>query len=163
MERSKLKLTVILLLAILNVVLLGKIVAQDQASRAYAETGRTQAVVYLQNNGIGVQEAAVPWESGLRNKPAAELVLNGDQLPEGKLPQAYDILELRGAETLLTQFVVGLASLGETCTVIREIQEGYWYSSDGKQALLTPVWRVVTDRGSYLLDGNTGTLRHLYE
>ncbi len=163
MERTKLKLTVILLLAILNVVLLGKIVAQDQASRAYTETGRSQAVVYLQNNGITVSEAVVPWESGLRGKAAAELVLNGDQLPEGKLPLAYDILEMRGAETLLKEFVVGMASLGERCTVIREIQEGYWYTSDGTQALLTPVWRMETDRGNYLLDGNTGTLRHLYE
>lgn len=163
MERSKLKLTVILLLAILNVVLLGKILAQDRASRDYTETGRSQAVIYLQNNGIRVQEAAVPWESGLRGKSAAELVLNGDQLPEGKLPPSYDILELRGAETLLTQFVVGLGYLGESCTAIREIQEGYWYSSDGQQALLTPVWRIETDQGRYLLDGNTGTLRHIYE
>lgn len=163
MERAKLKLTVILLLAILNVVLLGKILAQDRASRSYHEVGRSQAVVYLENNGIDVGESVIPWESGLRGKAVTELVLNGDQLPEGKLPAAYDILELRGAETLLIDFVTGLASWGERCGAIREIREGYWYSSDGQQALLTPVWRVETDRGSYLLDGNTGALRHIYE
>ena len=63
MERSKLKWGVILLLALLNVVLLGMMVQQDRESRAYAQAGRTQALVWLERRGITAREETIPWES----------------------------------------------------------------------------------------------------
>lgn len=155
MERSKLKLAVILLLALLNVVLLGMIIHQDRESLAYAEVGRTQAMIWLESNGITAQEESIPWESGLavQGRKLEEQVL--EALPDG-LPEGYTIQSRRAPETLLRDFVMGLRGLGVSCGSIRSVTEGYVY--DPSDRLLTPVWQIETDQGRYQLDGHTGAL-----
>ena len=56
MERTKLKLAVIILLAALNLCLLGVVVSQNRQTQRYEELGREQALLYLENRGIAVQE-----------------------------------------------------------------------------------------------------------
>lgn len=159
MERSKLKWGVILLLALLNAVLLGMMVQQDRESRAYAQAGRTQALVWLQNNGIEVQEGCIPWESGLasQGKGLEKQVLGG--LPPEGLPEDCSIQNRREPETLLRDFVLELRRLGASCGRIQRITEGYWYSE--AERLLTPVWEIETDQGKYQLDGYTGELTQM--
>ena len=156
MERSKLKLAVILLLALLNAVLLGMMVQQDRESRLYAETGRTQALVWLKNNGITVQEETIPWESRLaaQGRKLEEQVLTG--LPQGGVPEDCTIQSSRTPESLLRDFVVGLRALGASCGRIETVTEGYVYDEEGHR--LTPVWQIVTDRGTFRLDGASGVL-----
>lgn len=48
-------------------------------------------------------------------------------------------------------FVRGLSELGQTCEMIHGIQEGYWYSGEDR-AVLTPMWEIETDQGTFLLD-----------
>lgn len=156
MERSKLKLAVILLLALLNVVLLGMMLLQDGESRRYDQTGRTQALVWLENSGITVQEEVIPWESSLvtQGKRLDEQILAG--APQGGLPEDCRFQVSRRPETLLRDFVLELRRLGAQCHSIQRITEGYWYSEAEK--LLTPVWQIETDGGRYQLDGCTGVL-----
>ena len=156
MERSKLKWGVILLLALLNAVLLGMMVQQDRESRAYAQAGRTQALVWLERRGITAREETIPWESTLvtQGRRLEEQVLGG--LPQGGLPEGCRFQTSRRPETLLRDFVLGLEQLGVQCRSSQSITEGYWYSE--VEGVLTPVWQIATDSGSYQLDGCTGML-----
>ena len=63
MERSKLKLTVIFLLTVLDLFLLGSVLMQCHQSRDYARTTQTQILVYLERNGIEWRKviSAGPW------------------------------------------------------------------------------------------------------
>lgn len=54
-------------------------------------------------------------------------------------------------------FVRGLSELGQTCEMIHGIQEGYWYSGEDR-AVLTPMWEIETDQGTFLLDCAQGLL-----
>ena len=65
MERSKLKLTVIFLLVVLNLFLLGSVVLQHHQTQAYEATTRQQILLYLENHNVSVAEAVVPWETAL--------------------------------------------------------------------------------------------------
>lgn len=38
------------------------------------------------------------------------------------------------------------------------IQEGYWYSGEEDRAVLTPMWEIETDQGTFLLDCAQGLL-----
>ncbi len=49
-------------------------------------------------------------------------------------------------------FVRALSELGQTCETIHGIQEGYWYSGEEDRAVLTPMWEIETDQGTFLLD-----------
>lgn len=59
------ELTVIFLLTVLDLFLLGSVLMQCHQSRDYARTTQTQILVYLERNGIEVQQETIPWESGL--------------------------------------------------------------------------------------------------
>ena len=63
MERTRLKLAVIFLLAALNVVLLGYVLLQAQQSRAYEDLTRRQAMTYLETHGVLLSESIIPWET----------------------------------------------------------------------------------------------------
>ena len=65
MERSKLKLTVIFLLVVLNLFLLGSVVLQHHQTQAYEATTRQQILLYLENHNVSVAEEVVPWETAL--------------------------------------------------------------------------------------------------
>ena len=42
--------------------------------------------------------------------------------------------------------------------MIHGIQEGYWYSGEEDRAVLTPMWEIETDQGTFLLDCAQGLL-----
>ena len=41
---------------------------------------------------------------------------------------------------------------------IQSIEEGYRYSGEGDRAVLTPMWALTTDQGTFLLDCASGAL-----
>ena len=84
MERAKLKLTVIILLALLNVLLLSLVLSQNLQSRTYEQDGRVQALVYLDDRGIQAEEDVIPWESVFLDAKAdpGKLLLEESQVPQ---------------------------------------------------------------------------------
>lgn len=61
--------------------------------------------------------------------------------------------------TALVEFLNGLNSLGDVCSRVDGIIQGYTAGSSLSGPMtLTPVWRISTDTGSYQLDLVTGTL-----
>lgn len=160
MERSRLKLTVIFLLIVLNLCLLGVVVAQSYQTHSYVKLTREQAVLYLSNHGIQTESGVIPWTSSLEVpvKKLPERILEETPLPEEGLGERYEVQTMRRPETLVADFVRKLDSLNHTCTEITAITEGYRYSSQGDRAVLTPMWAVETDSGVYYLDCYSGTL-----
>ena len=157
MERAKLKFTVIVLLAILNVILLGLVINQRSQAQVYEQTGRTQALAYLEQNGISTEEGVVPWESKL-----ADPQVDPEQaefLSEQVTTDTWEIRAMRRPETLLVDFVSGLEELGVRCSRIASITEGYVHTVEGDRTVFTPVWTIVTDNGSYRLDCADGLLK----
>lgn len=114
MERSKLKLTVIFLLTVLDLFLLGSVLMQCHQSRDYARTTQTQILVYLERNGIEVQQETIPWESGLsaRREDLADQILPDSEWPAQGLPDNCEVQPAREPATLLMDFVRGLSELG---------------------------------------------------
>lgn len=157
MERAKLKLTVIILLALLNVLLLSLVLSQNLQSRTYEQNGRTQALVYLNDRGIQAEEDVIPWESVFLDAKAdpGKLMLEESPVPQGTV-SSWEILSTRQPETLVVDFVRGLSDLGETCSRIASITEGYVDTGDGSRVILTPMWQISTDMGSYRLNCATG-------
>lgn len=160
MERSKLKLTVIFLLAVLNLFLLGSVLLQHHQSQVYADTTREQALLYLQRSGVTVQEETIPWQSTLSTQleEAAGQLLPGQDVPQQGLPAHCEIQPARETATLLVDFVRGLETLERSCAQLQQIREGYLYNGQGERAVLTPVWEMVTDNGTFLLDCAEGVL-----
>ena len=103
MERSKLKLTVIFLLAVLNLFLLGSVLLQHHQSQVYADTTREQVLLYLQRSGVTVQEETIPWQSTLSTQleEAAGQLLPGQDVPQQGLPAHCEIQPARETATLL--------------------------------------------------------------
>ncbi len=160
MERSKLKLTVIFLLAVLNLFLLGSVLLQHHQSQVYADTTREQVLLYLQRSGVTVQEETIPWQSTLSTQleEAAGQLLPGQDVPQQGLPAHCEIQPARETATLLVDFVRGLETLERSCAQLQQIREGYLYNGQGERAVLTPVWEMVTDNGTFLLDCAEGVL-----
>lgn len=160
MERSKLKLAVIFLLAVLNLVLLGCVIVQHQQARSYEKLTQDQILVYLASNGITADGSSIPWQTSLTTQPEdlADQLLEGEELPDQGLPANCEVQPSRAPATLLMDFVRGLSDLGKNCTEIRSIQEGYQYSGEGDRAVLTPVWEIETDSGTFRLDCAGGVL-----
>jgi len=157
MERAKLKFTVIILLAVLNVILLGLVITQRNQAQVYEEAGRTQALEYLAQNGISAREETIPWESSLsdsRGDPDRQEMIT--DLAE---TDTWEIQAMRQPETLLVDFVAGLSELGVKCTRIASVTEGYVHVVREDRTIFTPVWTIVTDNGSYRLDCATGALK----
>lgn len=160
MERSKLKLAVIFLLAAVNLFLLGSVVLQRQQSQGYAAALQEQTLVYLSSRGIAVAAETIPWESGLSTEIQdlpAQLLDPGD-LPAEGLPAACEIQPALEAPALLMDFALGAEEAGLTPLTIQAIREGYQYSGEADRAVLTPMWELTTDRGTFLLSGAEGTL-----
>lgn len=160
MERSKLKLTVIFLLAVLNLVLLGCMVVGQHQARSYEKLTQDQILQYLENNGITANRGAIPWQTSLSAQPEdlARQLLPGQTLPDQGLPANCEVQPARAPATLLMDFVQGLDRLGKTCTQLTAVREGYLYSGEGDRAVLTPVWELETDSGTFRLDCASGTL-----
>ncbi len=158
MERAKLKWVVLFILILLNVCLLLAVWMQNSQSDRYEGIARTQAVVYLKNHGISIDGGMIPWETDLADgiKRAEEQVITGVKLPETGIPISCEIQTQRQPETLVVDFVVGLDTLQVSCSQIRSITEGYDYKSEGSRAMLTPIWRMETDVGTFRLDCATG-------
>ena len=157
MERSKLKLTVIFLLVVLNLFLLGSVVLQHHQTQAYEATTRQQILLYLENHNVSVAEEVVPWETALSTQAED---LTGQLLPQQEegLPADCEIQPARAAATLLMYVVQGLPALGVETVTIQSIEEGYRYSGEGDRAVLTPMWALTTDQGTFLLDCASGAL-----
>ena len=115
MERTRLKLAVIFLLAALNVVLLGYVLLQAQQSKDYEDLTRQQIMTYLTDHGIAVSETHIPWDEDWRAVVLEEESSNmgGDPLPEGGLPENCEVETARSAVTLLMELAVGLSDLGD--------------------------------------------------
>lgn len=157
MERAKLKFTVIILLVILNVILLGIVINQRGQAKDYEQVGRTQALVYLEQHGISVAEDVIPWESH-----GKESRLDPDReafLAEQVTTSTWEFQTMRKPETLLVDFVAGLSELGIRVTRIASVTEGYVHVVEGDRTVITPVWTIVTDNGSFRLDCADGTLK----
>lgn len=163
MERAKLKLAVIFILAALNLFLLGSVITDYSQSKAYEETAQTQILVYLENRGIRADPGVIPWETGLSPQAGdiPDQVFSDTPLPDQGLGETWEVQTMRQPVTLLMDFARGLESLGRSCTQILSIREGYTYLSAGGRDLLTPAWDVDTDAGTFRLDCAAGTLTAL--
>lgn len=161
MQRARLKLAVIFLLIVLDLCLLGLVAYQHHTARAYESLTREQALLYLENHGIRAEEETVPWETSLEVpvKQLPERVLPQHPLPEGGLEESLEVRTMRRPETLLADLVRGLDQLGETCTRLLSVTEGYDWASQADRMVLTPMWVVETDGGTYYLDCADGVLR----
>ncbi|MBR5534986.1 MAG: hypothetical protein IKU62_09110 [Ruminiclostridium sp.] len=153
MERAKLKFTVIVLLVILNIILLGIVLSQGGQARVYKEAGQTQALDYLDQNGIAVEGDVIPWESTLTEQEKSAAI--SSQITT----ETWEIRSMRQPETLLVDFVTSLSQLGVKCTRIVSITEGYVHTVEGERTVFTPIWTIITDNGSYRLDCADGTLK----
>ena len=59
--------------------------------------------------------------------------------------------------TALINFLNGVGAMGDVCNRIDSIEPGYVAAASlSGPIVLTPVWRVTTDTGSYQLDTVTG-------
>lgn len=161
MERSKLKLTVIFLLVILDLCLLGIVVYQNHAARAYEQLTREQAMLYLSERGIRAAEDTIPWETTLEVpvKKLPEVILPDAPLPETGLGESFEVRTMRRPATLAADLARGLGQLAPDCGEIRAVTEGYACAALADRVVLTPMWVVDTDAGLFYLDCADGTLR----
>lgn len=161
MERSKMKLAVIFLLAAVNLFLLGSVVLQRQQSQGYEAAVREQILIYLDKRNITVDPETIPWESALTAKMEnlPDQLLDPAELPAEGLPAACEIQPALEAPALLMDFALAAEDAGLTPLVIQSIREGYQYSGEADRAVLTPMWELTTDRGTFLLSGAEGTLQ----
>ena len=95
---------------------------------------------------------------GARREDLADQILPDSEWPAQGLPDNCEVQPAREPATLLMDFVRGLSELGQTCEMIHGIQEGYWYSGEEDRAVLTPMWEIETDQGTFLLDCAQGLL-----
>ncbi len=160
MERAKLKLAVIFLLAVLDLCLLGIVLWQGHSARSYESAAREQAMVYLENHGIRAEKGTIPWDSALdvTVKELPEHILPEAPLPETGLGESIEVRAMRRPETLLADFVRETNRLRVKCTGISSVTEGYACAAQTGRVILTPMWVVETDAGTYYLDCAAGTL-----
>lgn len=159
MERTRLKLAVIFLLAALNVVLLGYVLLQAQQSRAYEDLTRRQAMTYLETHGVLLSESIIPWETDttkidLDTERTDDF--GGDSIPAGGLPENCEVEDSRKTVTLLLDLVRGLSDWNASGTEVQAIQTGYRYVGEGDRGVLTPMWKLETSGQSYYLNCATG-------
>ena len=158
MERIKLKRAVIFLLCITNLFLLGNALVQHRQNISYRQAAMTEAVTYLKNHGIEAEVMSIPWESALPDSAeeirAAETIpIFGDPLPEkGDCALSFSYRP----ETMAVKLANGLNRMGIQTATIDTVEEGYRY--DNTTGVLTPMWKVKTDRGVFLLNGSDGTV-----
>lgn len=159
MERARLKLAVIFLLAALNAVLLGYVLVQAHQTKEYETLTRQQAMTYLENHGISISETIIPWQTD-----PAEINLDaertddfgGDPIPTEGLPENCEVEDSRKTVTLLLDLVRGLSDLSASGAEVQTIQTGYRYVGEGGRGVLTPMWKLETDTQIYYLNCATG-------
>ena len=159
MERTRLKLAVIFLLAALNLVLLGYVLFQAQQTRAYEDLTRQQAMIYLENHGVSLSETIIPWETDpTKIDLDAERTddFGGDPIPAEGLPESCEVEDSRETVTLLLDLVRGLSDLGVSSAEIPSLQTGYRYTGAGDRGVLTPMWKLETVGQTYYLNCATG-------
>ena len=158
MERTRLKLAVIFLLAALNVVLLGYVLLQAKQSKDYEDLTRQQIMTYLTDHGIALSETHIPWDEDWRAVVLEEESSNmgGDPLPEGGLPENCEVEDSRKTVTLLLDLVRGLSDWNASGAEVQAIQTGYRYAGEGDRGVLTPMWKLETSGQSYYLNCATG-------
>ena len=158
MERAKLKLAVIFLLAALNIVLLGCVLMQAHETKEYERLARQQVMTYLSDHGISLSEETVPWETDPTEVVLKEndTSMGGDPLPEGGLPENCEVKTSRDAVTLLMDFARGLPDAAASGLQVESIQTGYRYTDQGDRGVLTPMWKLETSVQSYYLNCATG-------
>ena len=161
MERSRVKLTVIFLLIVLDLCLLGIVLYQNHSARTYEQMTRDQTLAYLENRGIRAGRDVIPWETSLAVpvKKLPEAILPETPLPETGLGESFEVRSMRRPETLAADFAKGVEQLRVRCTEITAITEGFAYADQTGRAVLTPMWVVETDGGTFYLDCSDGTLR----
>nr|WP_317325055.1 hypothetical protein [uncultured Flavonifractor sp.] len=64
--------------------------------------------------------------------------------------------DLLSTPTLLVRFLEGINQGGYVCSRIDSMTSGYLTKGTARQVQLTPVWRFVTDTGTYYVDALTG-------
>lgn len=165
MERARLKLAVIFLLAALNIVLLGYVLLQAHQTREYEALTHQQVLTYLNNHGIAISEASIPWKIDGKKIDGKKIdldtegaALSGDPIPEGGLPDNCEVETSRDAVTLLMDFARGLSDTGASGVQVESIQTGYRYTDQGDRGLITPLWLLKTDAQTYCLNCATGEL-----
>lgn len=158
MERTKLKMAVVVLLLVTNLLLLSVAVFQHRQNVHYTREGISGAMTYLKSHGIQAEQEDIPWSSSLPDSPekvqTAEVAfLLGDEMPEG---ESFSLENARRGETLVVDLANGLDRLGVTGLTVESITEGYRYEAVSRS--LSPVWRVKTDSGVFYLNCADGTL-----
>lgn len=77
-------------------------------------------------------------------------------------PQPDESSQPMEVPTCLIRFYHGLTAMGDVCSRIDRITQGYVGSNYSPGATsLSPVWQIVTDTGSYLLDTVTGEVSRM--
>lgn len=65
---------------------------------------------------------------------------------------------LLSTPTVLMRFLASVSEGGSVCSRIEAMEPGYLTSGSGRSVQLNPVWRIVTDTGTYYVDGVTGAV-----
>lgn len=77
-------------------------------------------------------------------------------------PQADESQQTMEVPTALIRFYHGLTAMGDVCSRINQITQGYVGASYSPGAsALVPVWQIVTDTGTYLLDTISGEVSRM--
>lgn len=77
-------------------------------------------------------------------------------------PQADESRQSMEVPTALIRFYHGLTAMGDVCSRIDSITQGYVGGSYSPgPSSLVPVWQIVTDTGTYLLDTITGEVTRM--
>lgn len=159
MERARLKLAVIFLLAALNAVLLGCVLVQANQTKEYEQLTCQQAMTYLKNHGVSIAEAMIPWETDATKIDLdAERTddFGGDPIPTEGLPESCEVEDSRETVTLILDLVRGLSDLSASGVEVQTIQTGYRYAGEGGRGVLTPMWKLETVGQIYYLNCTTG-------
>lgn len=145
MERSRIKLAILFLLVVVNLFLLGLVAIQHNENVSYEKIARVHTMTYLEQQGIQVKDASIPWKSTLpTDSSATAYLLPGYAAPK----EGFAIQSGAQAATLLIAF-----GAQQLCGNIQNITEYYAPAAEG--TVLHPVWLLETDAGAFLLDGVT--------
>lgn len=127
----------------------GEVVAVEQ------EDGTAAVTVRQVYNGAPLLfcQAVLTYEEGCLTAISQGRRLNGT--PYAAAQEADPI----SAPSALIRFLDGLRTLGDVCNTVTAVEESYRLSTTfSGPVVLTPVWYITTDTGSYQLDGLTGEL-----
>ena len=159
MERSKLKLTVIFLLVVLNLFLLGSVGCSTIRPRRMRPPPASRSCSTWKTTTSPWRRRWSPGDRPLHPGGGPDWAAPAPAgPPEEGLPADCEIQPARAAATLLMYVVQGLPALGVETVTIQSIEEGYRYSGEGDRAVLTPMWALTTDQGTFLLDCASGAL-----